>query len=165
MAVVRAPQAMYAPAVEHLECRPEQVGFFLAEYDTDARAFDLRAWRGVPRDGLDYQSDVHVELSDAAQAAVIQWAWESGLALVEAHSHRWGPARFSGSDFAGFADWVPHVRWRLRRRPYAALVLAPGTLDGLAWIDAEPERVDRVVLGDRTTLECTGLSTRDQGAA
>lgn len=165
MAVVRAPQTVYGPAVEHLQRRPEQVGFFLAEYDADARAFDLRQWRGVPDEGLDYQSDVHVELSDAAQTAVIQWAWESGLALVEAHSHRWGPAQFSGSDFAGFAEWVPHVRWRLRRRPYAALVLAPGTLDGLAWIEGGRERVDGVVVGNDTPLTCTGLSTRARGAA
>lgn len=66
--------------------------------------------------------------------------------LVEAHSH--GPRgvpTFSGSDWTGFSEWVPHVRWRLRGAPYAAIVVAAaGTLDAIAWIDDEPEQVETI---------------------
>jgi hypothetical protein len=147
-------------AVAHLEQRPEQVGFFLAVADADARTFDLREWRGVPDDGLAYRSDVHVELAEHAQTAAIKWAWESGLALVEVHSHRCGPAQFSGADFVGFDDWVPHVRWRLRGRPYAALVSAGETLDGLAWVEDDAELVERIELDDGEIRSTTGRSLR-----
>jgi hypothetical protein len=50
-------------------------------------------------------------------------------------------------DFEGFTEFVPHVRWRLRGRPYAAIVVADTTFDALAWIEPEdpkPVAVDAV---------------------
>jgi hypothetical protein len=91
---------------------------------------------------------------------LLGWAARSELALVECHRHLHGdPACMSWTDVIGLADWVPHVRWRIGGRPYAALVIADTTLDGLAWTgtDARAERVDIVILGSESTAT-TGRS-------
>lgn len=90
---------------------------------------------------------------------VIKWAWNAGASLVEAHSHSdLGRAKFSSSDLWGFREWVPHLFWRLRARPYAALVTAGDTFDALAWIEAadNPEQVERIEVDDEAVLMATG---------
>jgi hypothetical protein len=84
---------------------------------------------------FDFQSAYHIELSDEARGWMIQTAWRLGTAIVELHSHVSPkyPAVFSESDFNGFREFVPHVWWRLRGRPYAAVVVAPTGVDGLVW--------------------------------
>jgi len=66
----------------------------------------------------------------------------------ECHAHPgWRPAVFSIYDFEGFSEFVPHVRWRLQDRPYAAIVVAGTTFDALAWIEPgnpTPVAVDAV---------------------
>jgi hypothetical protein len=153
---------LYEALGTHLERRAEQVGFFLADWDHTARSFVFREWRPVPREGLEHQSDSHVSLSEEMRADLIRWAWDSGLSLVEAHSHgRWAPAEFSGSDLWGFDEWVPHLWWRLRGRPYAALVTASETFDAIAWIEGPriPEQVDTFEVGG-DTVAATGQTLR-----
>jgi hypothetical protein len=68
---------------------------------------------------------------------MIKRAWDTGTTPVELHSHPgdiWG-AKFSRSDMYGFSEYVPHCRWRLRGRPYLAIVVSPAGADALAWID------------------------------
>ena len=155
---------LYEALGGYLSARAEQVGFFLAEARPDERVFVLREWRAVPPEGLEHQSDVHVSLTDEMRAEVIKWAWDSGLSLVEAHSHgKWGPAKFSGSDLWGFEEWVPHLWWRLQGRPYAALVTADDTFDAIAWIDGPgtPEQVDALVVNGVEQLLATGRTLRE----
>jgi hypothetical protein len=80
--------------------------------------------------------------------------------LIEFHSHPapW-PAQFSGSDFHGFDEFVPHVLWRLKGRPYAAVVVAPRGFDALAWVTSPRQLlgVNAVVLGNEKIFP-TGLS-------
>lgn len=140
---------MFAEVEAHLE-KPEQVGFFLAEYLPDSLTFALKAWRPVLEDGYELQTPVHVALKDELRGEMIQWAWREGLSLVEIHSHGGDyPAQFSGSDLYGFGEWVPHVSWRLRGRPYAAVVTAGTSFDGWAWLEdpREPAQIDELVLG------------------
>lgn len=84
---------------------------------------------------FDFQSAYHIELSDEARGWMIQTAWQLGTAIVEFHSHvsHKYPAEFSVSDSNGFREFVPHVWWRLRGKPYAAVVVAPTGVDGLVW--------------------------------
>src|SRR5207253_2261676 len=92
---------------------------------------------------------------------LIKWAWDRDACLVEAHSHpRGDPARLSPSDFHGLAEWVPHLWWRLRGRPYAALVFGDATVDGLAWVDGagRPEPIRELHTTDGRSVFCTGLS-------
>lgn len=89
------------------------------------------------------QSEFHVELADDARSRIIKRAWDSATTPVEFHSHPSDVrgANFSWSDMRGFADYVPHCRWRLRNRPYLALVVSPGGMDALAWVDASPRPI------------------------
>jgi hypothetical protein len=127
---------------------------------TGGRTFEYLEWLPVRPDGFASHSGFHLELSDATRAAVIKRAHDLRASLIEFHSHDgpW-PAGFSASDCAGFEEFVPHVWWRLRRRPYAAVVVASTGFDALVWLDAPdaPTRLDAIVVdGDR--LEPTRLS-------
>jgi hypothetical protein len=94
------------------------------------------------------QLPFHVELTGAARAGIIKRAWDTGTSIVEFHSHpgdSW-PAGFSPSDVHGFSEYVPHCRWRLRGRPYVAVVVSPTGVDALAWLgpEAEPVALDAI---------------------
>jgi hypothetical protein len=146
---------LYRAFSQHLDSRPESVGFFLADWEADSETFLLIDWSPAPDAGFADQSDYHLSLTDAYCNEMILWAWRSGKCLVEAHSHvDWGPAGFSGSDMFGFSEWVPHLWWRLRGRPYAAIVKAGETLDAIAWIRDPnvPEQIVQVDVEDQHLL-------------
>ncbi len=160
-AVIHAEHDLWAEAVCHLDEEPERIGFFLAAWESAARRFDLVAWRPIdPADITWNETDFHVSLPGTIQANQIAWATTEGLTLVEAHSHgpRW-PAEFSLIDLDGFVDWVPHLWWRLRRRPYAAIVTGGGGLDALCWTEdpGRPEAVAELRAGD-LSISTTGLT-------
>lgn len=140
----------------------EQVAFLLAEARLDADRCELRLvdLQEIPHQDFEAQTAFHLALKDEARARVIKWAWDQDLCLVEAHSHRFGPARFSPTDITGLEEFVPHVWWRLRGRPYAALVLTEGDFDAVAWICGphQPERVESLTVDGRTPATPTGLS-------
>jgi len=152
---VAADDGVYTGVPEHL-ATPEQVGFFLAEYDPATDTFTLRAWRPVLEDGYALQTPVHVELTDEIRSEMIQWATREQMSLVEIHSHGGTyTAAFSPSDRRGFDEWVPHLWWRLSARPYAALVVSDdGTFDGWAWTDdpRSPQQIDELVVEDVAQL-------------
>ena len=74
----------------------------------------------------------YLELTDEARIRLIKRAHALGASLAELHSHPgpW-PAAFSLSDRMGLKETVPHMRWRLKRRPYLAVVVAPSGFDAL----------------------------------
>lgn len=154
-AALHVDNRVFEAARADLAVGAERIGFFLADFLADDRAFMLREWNlveGTVRRGL------HVELTDEAKDAVISMAWSTGSCLVEAHSHGdWAPAQFSPTDLEGFDEWVPHLFWRLRRRPYAALVTAAETIDAVAWVDDPTtlEPVDAIAVDGRP-LATTG---------
>lgn len=141
--------------------RDEQVAFFLAEPLADGlRLVDARAMHAAD---FDHQGAFHVALSDHVRPQLITWAWERGLSLVEAHTHVDGdPVCFSPTDVSGLREWVPHVSWRLRGRPYAALVFGEKTVDGVAWSAGagEPERIAALAVDGEPVRAMTGLSIK-----
>jgi hypothetical protein len=142
--------------------RVEEAAFVYAGRETtdDTEVFRAVEWLPVPPDGFVTRSAVHFELADAMRAAVIKRAHDLGASLVEFHSHtgRWRAA-FSPSDRAGFREFVPHVWWRLKGRPYLAVVVTRSGFDGLAWIARAqaPERLDGVLVEEKV-LNPTRLS-------
>ena len=76
----------------------------------------------------------YLELTDEARIGLIKRAHVLGASLAELHSHPgpW-PAAFSLSDRMGLKETVPHMRWRLQKRPYLAVVVAPSGFDALVW--------------------------------
>lgn len=140
----------------------EEAAFVFArcEDDNATRIFRYAELFPVPPEGFASRSPFHFELRDTTRAAVIKRAHDLSASLVEFHSHT-GPwlARFSPSDWAGFEEFVPHVWWRLKARPYAAVVVATASFDGLVWRmspDA-PVRLDGILI-DGELLEPTRLS-------
>lgn len=150
--------------LSHLRSAPERVAFMTTEPDI-ARVVD---WLPMT------DSDVTLgpwcaELTDEAIARFFQWAAKSEGAIIEAHSHlgRWAdPARFSDFDVAGLREWVPHVRWRLGWRAYAALVVGPSTFDGVHWHGAKgasPQQLDSLEVVGGSLFEATALTLGQRG--
>jgi hypothetical protein len=114
-----------------------------------------------PDDFVSRESD-YLELTDEARMSLIQRAHRRGASLVEIHSHL-GPyaAAFSPSDRMGLRETVPHMRWRLKNRPYVALVFAESGFDALVWTDdpARPTPLEALLVGDQT-LSPTHLTYR-----
>jgi hypothetical protein len=158
MSAIVVERALYTTVREHLRGRIEQVGFFLADFEDDLGSLTLHEWRPMPPEAFEYQGAFHVALRDEIRPEVIKWAWDARRCLVEVHSHGdEGVAQFSASDVWGLEEWVPHVRWRLRGLPYAAIVTAGDTFDALAWIGdaAEPSQVERIEV-DGDACRATG---------
>ena len=155
MIAIAVAEELYRQAREHLRGHIEQVGFFLARFDTEGQMFVLQEWRPMPPEAVTFQSAYRVKLRDEIRPEIIKWAWDADACLVEVHSHGdGGHAGFSPSDVWDLEEWVPHVRWRLRGRPYAAIVTAGDSFDALAWLtgSAEPAQVDRIEVDDEIYL-------------
>lgn len=160
------PPPLFETARRHLQGKREQICFFRARASSD-EAIALEDIHLLRTTDLEVQTAFHLELTDAARAELIRWAWQADAGLVEAHLHtKKGWAEFSGSDYVGFREWVPHVWWRLPGKPYAALVTDGVDWDGLAWVES-PDRavaVGELVSGDER-VRLTGRSARtlDEG--
>lgn len=132
----------------------EEAAFVYARHEVENGAVVFRyiEWLPVAPDGFAVRSLMHFELADETRAKVIKRAHDLGAAVVEFHSHvgSWR-ARFSASDHAGFAEFVPHVWWRLKSRPYLAVVVAAGSFDALVWLadPQSPEHLDGIVVEEQ----------------
>jgi hypothetical protein len=147
----------------------EQVAFIFAavERRADGTVFTAKDHHLATSKDFEIQSEFHVELTDEARARVLKRAWDTGTTPVELHSHpgdRWG-AMFSPSDLFGFAEFVPHCRWRLRGIPYLAIVISPTGADALAWIDTSDKPIGltaiRVIGGSAIVPTNQTIENRD----
>jgi len=115
----------------------EEAAFVFSRREEEVSGYIFRSldWYPVPPSGFSYRSAFHFELTDETRGAVIKRAHDLGAGLVEFHSHSgdW-PVAFSASDLSGFEEFVPHVWWRLRGRPYGAVVVGQSSFDGLLWL-------------------------------
>jgi hypothetical protein len=122
----------------------EQAAFAFAEYDPEDHGFTVVDWYPVPSEGFVVQLPYHFELTDETRAHVIKRAHDLAASIIEFHSHTGGGlAQFSPSDWSGFEEIVPHVWWRLKGRPYAAVVVSRSGFDAFAWL-ADPNTPTRL---------------------
>lgn len=154
---------MYVNILAHLfpkNDRREQGGFMFCKFDEKIQTFESLEW--LPLKGADYleQASDYLELADETRAMIIKKAHDMEASLVELHCHP-GPSKaaFSIADWLGFNEFVPHILWRLKNRPYAALVFAYDSVDGFAWLnpDAKPIAVNSIKT-DLAQYSTTGLS-------
>ena len=133
--IILAP-TLHERLVTHLHGSDiEEVAFLAARRAVDSETIEAFDVLTLGSDDFAIQTDYHVRLTDEGRTRVIRWAHDQSAAHVEAHAHRSSsPAQFSPSDMWGLDDWVPHVRWRLPGRPYAALVFGDDSFDALAWM-------------------------------
>src|ERR1700693_4125070 len=137
---LQIPLSSYEDAVGHLfSILDSECAAFLFAHESRSEGHIILSVADcylVPRSGFVRSSAFHFELNHDVQANIIKEAHNRGCCLVEAHSHPFpAVARFSSTDVSGLLEWVPHVRWRLKGRPYVALVLAPGSFDALVFSD------------------------------
>lgn len=101
------------------------------------------------------QAGDYLELADDVRAMLIKRAHDLDASLVEFHSHPgpW-PAAFSLEDRIGLRETVRHMWWRLKGRPYLAIVVANRGFDALLWLDDPkiPQPLDGLLVGSRVLL-------------
>jgi len=165
--VLIIPENVYRNIWKHLlppQAKSEQVAFLFANVSHSAGEIKLeyREWYAVPSTGFLFQSASYIELSDETRATIIKRAHDLQTCLVEFHSHLYSyEVSFSQSDVSGFREFVPHVMWRLKGRPYAAVVVGKSNFDALVWpTDANsPELLSEIHVGKRV-LRATGATLR-----
>jgi hypothetical protein len=163
--ILEITEGEYDGVMTHLLPRQsdrEQAAFLFATserggFETWFRVIETRELR--PAD-FAVQGGYYIELEDDIRAGLIKRAHDLDASLIEIHSHvgPW-PAEFSVSDRQGLRDTVPHMFWRLKKRPYFALVVTERDFDALVWIDDAciPRRLDALMVGNRS-LTPTNLS-------
>lgn len=165
MTAIELPNDVYEQLWRHLLQQPggdEEAAFVFVRCDTTANnnLFRYMEWLPVPPDGFESRSPFHFELTDETRAAIIKRAHDLGASIVEFHSHTgpW-PPQFSPSDWVGFEEVVPHMWWRLKARPYAAVVVSHTGFDALIWLN-DPNTPVRLggILIEGQTLEPSRLS-------
>lgn len=160
MTIIHLSQALHERIRSHLfSDDAEQVAFAFADWDEVPKTLRIRAVDLIPTAGFAFQSDYHIELEHDQHARIIKTAFDLQACLVEFHSHRSKhPARFSPTDLDGFQEFVPHVRWRLAGRPYAAIVWHETSFDGLLWIDRPPVQVEGIQVHPGPLLQASRLT-------
>lgn len=115
----------------------EEACFGLAkmEHTNGLTTFKLFEWIPLGQTDFIQQSEYYLELSHESRAKVIKLAFDNNASLIEFHSHPSAyHATFSKSDVFGLREFVPHVWWRLKKRPYMAIVVSPFEFDALVWL-------------------------------
>lgn len=159
------PEKTYSSILKHLfpkKVKHESVSFIFASIQRDDKSLDFNflEWYPVMPSEYEFRSLWYVELKDEIRPKIIKKAFDLDAAIIEIHSHPYDtPAMFSGSDLDGLREFVPHVRWRLKGKPYAALVFSSSDFDGLAWIDnlTDPQPLTELVV-NRRHLKPNGLT-------
>ncbi len=163
---VRMATALFAQLRDHLlpdRAKAEEAAFLYTREvgDPGRPVIEVFEIEPIPPSAFAWRGYAHLDLADGVLDAAIKRAHDLRAGLGEIHSHPYpgrASACFSHSDFAGLADVVPHVLWRLAGRPYLALVLAPEAIDGLAWWQRGGARAVRAVRTENAVHQTTGLS-------
>lgn len=165
--VLNLPAGVYEDLVAHLlpgDTSNEQAAFLFARASDTDRGVALDVIDSAKLAAADFavQAPDYLELADATRARLIKRAHDLDASLVEMHSHP-GPwdAAFSPSDLRGLSETVPHMWWRLNKRPYAAIVIAPSGFDAMVWLDGprSPQELDSLAAGSQI-LKPTNITIR-----
>ena len=140
----------------------EQAAFLFAKASQDQTStrFDVAAVQKLTSSDFDEQGPGYLELADEMRKRLIKRAHDLGMSLIEMHSHPmpW-PAQFWNTTAKVCWRRSPHMLWRLAKRPYAAIVVAPSGFDALVWLSDphKPSALDALVAG-RQIMKPTNLS-------
>jgi hypothetical protein len=131
-----------------LAAAPREQGAF-AYFSTDdlGGALHVKAVELLGESDFVAQHEDYLEIADETRQRVIRQAHERQLGVIEFHSHPFPvAAQFSTADYNGLQETVPHMLWRLKGRPYGAVVVAPRDFDGLIWLpDQSVRQLDLIV--------------------
>ena len=142
--VLKLPEGVYPKLLAHLlprhSLREEAAFLYLKTEISDERLlFDYVGEELLSPSDFESQEGDYLELTSEARARLIKRAHDLDACLAEMHSHpgTW-PAAFSMADCVGLKETVPHMFWRLKNRPYLAIVVAQTGFDALVWV-ANPQ--------------------------
>lgn len=166
--VIEISDAAWRELQNHLlppNSQMEQGAFLLARHDEkpgNCILFKHIETILLHRDDFASQDNDYLELADVTRARLVKRAHDLEASLIEFHSHPGPyPACFSNADLRGLAEFVPHVIWRLKRRPYAAVVVASSGFDGLVWSPPQKSPTPlNEIRTDSTKRHATGLTLR-----
>ncbi len=155
--VLKMPDGLFDELTRHLlppDSVREEAAFLFAEANRfgDHVSFEVVETAKLSPAEFESQLGDYLELTDATRARLIKRAHDLGASLVEMHSHPGPfPAAFSPADRMGLRETVPHMWWRLKKRPYLAIVVARSGFDALVWLDnpKRPQQLDGILAGDR----------------
>jgi proteasome lid subunit RPN8/RPN11 len=155
-AVLRLPEGLFDELTSHLlpprSEREEAAFLFVRPVEGQNGTFEVVDCDKLSSGDFDCQFGDYLELADDARARLIKRAHDLDASLVEMHSHPGPyPAAFSFADRRGLSETVPYMWWRLKKRPYFAIVVAPTGFDALAWLTdpGRPEPLGAIQTGDR----------------
>lgn len=155
--ILKLPDGLFENLMDHLlppNCLREEAAFLFATINKfeDHVSFDVVAAEKLSPTDFDTQMGDYLEMADGTRARLIKRAHDLGTSLVELHSHP-GPysAAFSEADRVGLKETIPHMWWRLKKRPYLAIVVARTGFDSLVWLENAkiPQPLDGLLDGDR----------------
>lgn len=164
------PNRIFHDICNHLipkKVKSERVAFIFTTVSKTNKSIQLKfkSWYPVQSDEYEYQSLGYVELKDEMRSKIIKMAFDLDAAIVELHSHPYPEtAKFSYSDLRGFDDFVTHVWWRLKGKPYAAIVFSNFDFDALIWIENPkiPQQLTEIIAGDQH-INPNGLTLNNRG--
>lgn len=164
------PYDIYEKLLKHLlpnKTKTEEAAFLFASVTNEKYDLKLeyKEWYSVKPNDFLTRSSYHFELIDGMRAKIIKQGHDLDSSIIEFHSHLLPyPASFSPSDLFGFKEVVPHILWRLKNKPYIAIVVSPGSFDALIWVDNpnKPKLLDELRIENRilypTNLSISKLS-------
>lgn len=131
-----------------LAARHERIAFVLAR-DAGERLL-ARETLAIPDAALEVRAADRVSLQLDALIDAMNAAADSGLVLVETHSHprSRGRVEFSPVDLRGQAEMASYLSGIMPGRPYAALVIGRNAVRGRIWRDGRADDLGSIsVLG------------------
>lgn len=155
-ALLKVEHSLYNDLIDHLlpqESGQEQAAFLFAKRTRSNHEVLFEVIESVKLGASDLaeQETDYLEMADETRARLIKRAHDLEASLVEMHSHPgpW-PAAFSLADRNGLKETVPHMWWRLQKRPYVAIVVANSGFDALVWLDnpRTPQPLNGLLVGD-----------------
>lgn len=155
--LLKLPDGLFSDLTGHLlpqgSMREEAAFLFVqANRHDDHVSFEVIESAKLTANEFSSQLDDYLELADETRARLIKQAHDLGASLVEMHSHPGPfPAAFSYADRMGLRETVPHMWWRLKKRPYLAIVVAETGFDALVWLENPkiPQQLDGLLADDR----------------
>ena len=155
--LLKMPEKRFDEITAHLlpadPIREEAVFLFVEPVQSNSHlVFNVLDTQKLAPSDFASQCEDYLELADEARADLIKRAHDLGASLVEMHSHPGPfPAAFSYADRMGLKETVPHMWWRLKKRPYLAIVVSETGFDALLWLDNPriPQALGGILAGAR----------------
>jgi hypothetical protein len=157
---ITIPDKVYNEIKHHLlpqNQKFEEAAFVYSSVNVLGRQMELNylEWYAIkPKDYLS-RSAYHFELTHEMNSRIIKRAHDLNSSIIELHSHLdHKPVRFSYTDWQGFSEFVPHVLWRIKNKPYSAIVITKQGIDALIWVESfnKPLGLNELIIGNEKII-------------